>query len=77
MWGGAIKIGDFGDFKYQHWLTEITYPTFKAAFVFVHEVCSHGATRSMSNKRTLIRTLICHSSKISFISIELDISKWK
>ncbi len=39
VWGGAIKIAArpfwgmgvfvFGDFKYQLWLPEITYPTFK------------------------------------------------
>ncbi len=34
VWGGAIKIGarpswgGVGDFKCEHWLPEITYPTF-------------------------------------------------
>ncbi len=39
MWGRAINIGArpfkgvcLGDFKYQHWLPEIAYPTFNVLF---------------------------------------------
>ncbi len=59
--GGAIKIGArhflgrdvcFGDFKYQHWLPEIIYPTF--LFSLSNEQHANDALLKKKNKKIYI-----------------------
>ncbi len=65
VWDGAIKTGArpfwgrgvfvFGDLKYQHWLPEITYPTFnqttkeKSLAAFDNHFCNFNKKKYIIN----------------------------